>query len=90
VRLVSLSSEQIVQDWRVPVALLWIDGDHRYDGVRRDFESWRPHLIQGATVVFDDAADPAIGPYRVVAELLATGACARVESFGKIAVLKTR
>jgi hypothetical protein len=90
VRLVSLRSEQVVQDWRLPVALLWIDGDHRYEGVRRDFESWRPHLIQEALVVFDDATDPAIGPYRLIAELLATGGYEAIRSFGKMAVLRVR
>lgn len=88
VRLVSLSSEQVTPGWRSPVALLWIDGDHRYEGVRRDFESWRPHLIAGATVVFDDAADPAIGPYRLIAELLATGGYEKVWESGKMAALR--
>ena len=32
VRLVSLSSEQVTAAWSWPVALLWIDGDHRYEG----------------------------------------------------------
>ena len=90
VRLVSLSSEQVVQGWRLPVALLWIDGDHRYDGVRRDFESWRPYLVKGAIVVFDDASDPAIGPHRLIAELLATGGYEKVEEFGKMTLLRVR
>jgi hypothetical protein len=90
VRLISLSSEQVVPGWRLPVALLWIDGDHRYEGVRRDFESWRPHLIEGATVVFDDAADPAIGPHRLIAELLAAGGYEKVREFGKMTVLRMR
>lgn len=90
VRLVNLRSEQVVRDWRLPVALLWIDGDHRYEGVRRDFESWRPHLLQGASIVFDDAADPAIGPHRLIAEILATGEYEKVGDFGKIAVLRVR
>jgi predicted O-methyltransferase YrrM len=90
VRLVSLSSEQVTPGWRSPVSLLWIDGDHRYEGVRRDFESWRPHLIQGATIVFDDADNPSIGPYRLVAELLAAGGYEKVGEFGKIMVLRGR
>ena len=90
VRLVNLSSEQVAPGWRLPVALLWIDGDHRYEGVRRDFESWRPYLMAGATVVFDDAADPAIGPYRLIAELLATGGYEKVREFGKMTVLRRR
>jgi hypothetical protein len=90
VRLISLSSEQVVQGWRLPVALLWIDGDHRYEGVRRDFDSWRPYLIKGATVVLDDADDPSIGPHRLIAELLATDGYDAVKEFEKITVLKVR
>jgi hypothetical protein len=90
VRLVSLSSEQVAPGWRMPVALLWIDGDHSYEGVRRDFESWRPHLMAGATVVFDDAADPSLGPHLLIAELLTTPRYERVEEFGKMTVLRVR
>jgi hypothetical protein len=90
VRLVSLSSEQVAPGWRLPVALLWIDGDHRYEGVRRDFESWRPHLMESATVVFDDAADPSLGPHLLIAELLTTGRYEKVEEFGKMTVLRVR
>jgi len=90
VRLVSLSSEQVAGGWRLPVALLWIDGDHRHEAVRRDFESWRPHLIEGATVAFDDAADPALGPRTLIGELLATGRYEKVGDFGKITVLQAR
>lgn len=90
VRLVNLSSEQVVQGWRLPVALLWIDGDHRYEGVRRDFESWRPYLMEGATVVFDDASDPSIGPYRLIGEILASGKAEKVRESGKMMVLRWR
>jgi hypothetical protein len=88
--LVSLSSEQVVQGWRLPVALLWIDGDHRYEGVRRDFDSWRPYLIKGAAVVLDDTADASLGPHRLIAELLATGGYDAVREFGKMTVLRVR
>jgi Methyltransferase domain len=90
VRLISLSSEQVVPGWRLPVALLWIDGDHRYPGVRRDFECWQPHLLKGASLVFDDAADPSLGPHRLIAELLATERYESVAAFGKLAVLRLR
>jgi Methyltransferase domain len=88
VRLISLPSEQVGPSWKLPVGLLWIDGDHRYEGVRRDFESWRPHLKPRATIVFDDASDPALGPHRLIAELLLTGEYEKVEDFGKITVLR--
>jgi hypothetical protein len=90
VRLVSLSSEQVTPGWREPVALLWIDGDHRYEAVRRDFDSWRPHLMPGARVAFDDATDPSIGPHRMIRELLATTQYECVQEMGKITVLQVR
>src|SRR5690606_21296353 len=39
-----------------PVGLLYVDADHRYDAVVADFEAWRPHMVDGAVVVFDDYA----------------------------------
>jgi len=87
VRLISVSSEQVVQNWQVPVSLLWIDGDHRYEGVRRDFESWRPYLSDAASVVFDDASDSAIGPYRLISEIVGPE-FRKVKEFGKITVLE--
>lgn len=88
VRLVSLSSEQVVSAWGLPVTLLWIDGDHRYEAVKRDFDCWRAHLANGATVVFDDILEPCTGPKQLISEILATGEFSRTSEFGKIAVLK--
>jgi predicted O-methyltransferase YrrM len=88
VHLISLRSSQVVGAWTLPVSLLWIDGDHRYEGVRRDFDDWRPHLRPGALVVFDDADKPEIGPHRLVAELLAAGEAEQVQAFGKMVVLR--
>ena len=33
---------------------LLIDGDHRYDGVRRDFELWAPLVKKGGFIAFHD------------------------------------
>ncbi len=71
VRLVNLSSEVVTPGWQQPVGLLWIDGDHRYEAVRRDFYCWEPHLR--GSVAFHDTLRPTLGPMRVVNELLATG-----------------
>jgi MMP 1-O-methyltransferase len=87
VRLVYLSSEVVAPGWRRPVGL-WIDGDHSYEGVRRDWDAWRPHLIADATVAFDDSTDETIGPYRLIGELVARGELAIVERVGKISALK--
>lgn len=71
IRLINLSSEWLSRDWPLPVRLLWIDGDHSYDGVKRDLDCWLPKLHDDASIVFDDALDPAIGPYRVIEQLIA-------------------
>lgn len=71
VRLVNLSSEIISPGWTEQVSLLWIDGDHSYEGVKRDWECWLPHLSATATVVFDDALDEHLGPSRLLKEILA-------------------
>jgi|tagenome__1003787_1003787.scaffolds.fasta_scaffold20935056_2 hypothetical protein len=88
VRLVNLSSEIVAAQWTKPVGLLWIDGDHSYEGVKRDFSCWSPHLTDNATVAFDDATDPTIGPYKIIAELLQSGLFQKIETVNKITVLR--
>ena len=71
VRLVNLSSEVVTPGWQLPVGLLWIDGDHRYEAVRRDFEAWEPHLR--GYVAFHDTIQTNLGPRQLVDELLESG-----------------
>ena len=73
VRLINVSSEVLAPGWTLPVALLWLDGDHSYHAVRRDFDAWRPHLLPDCDVVLDDTDDPELGPFRLVEELTREG-----------------
>lgn len=52
------------------IDLLFIDGDHSYDGVLKDWSSYSPLLADGATVVMHDHGW-ADGVRRVVSELIA-------------------
>jgi len=88
VRLVNLSSEVVAPNWTQSVGLLWIDGDHSYEGVKRDFDCWLPHLTAEASVAFDDSLDLKIGPFQLIAELLDTGSFQRTTVVGKVTVLK--
>jgi hypothetical protein len=71
VRLVNLSSEVVTPGWQLPVGLLWIDGDHRYEAVKRDFTCWEPHLR--GKVAFHDAIQETLGPFQLIEELLSDG-----------------
>jgi predicted O-methyltransferase YrrM len=40
-----------------PCALVFVDGDHSYEGVRADFERWRGLIAPGGHLLFHDAAE---------------------------------
>lgn len=50
------------------IGLLFIDADHNYEAVRRDFEFWSPFVAPGGYIVFDDVPDWQ-GPTRLITEL---------------------
>jgi predicted O-methyltransferase YrrM len=50
------------------IGLLFIDADHSYEAVRRDFEYWSPHVEVGGYIVFDDVM-VWWGPSRLITEL---------------------
>lgn len=41
-----------------PIDLLFIDGDHTYQGCKRDIEAWTPYVKPGGWIVFHDTACP--------------------------------
>jgi MMP 1-O-methyltransferase len=66
-----MNSEEATARIAGPVELLFIDGDHSYDAVRRDAELWLPRLIDGGTVMFHDVATAAYtGPRRTVQQMV--------------------
>ena len=52
-----------------PFDLLFLDGDHGYEAVRRDFDDWAPKLRPGGVLAMHDVRHAVHeGPRRVVAE----------------------
>lgn len=88
VALVNLASTAAARAWHGPIGLLFIDGDHSYSGVLQDVECWEPFVEPGGLVVFDDSRDTAIGPARVIDELLASRRFEVIDHVGKITVLR--
>lgn len=72
VHLVNLGSEEVSRGWSKEISLLWIDGDHRYEAVRRDFHCWEPYVAKGGIIALHDAKSQNLGPSRVVADAIST------------------
>src|SRR4051794_33057838 len=66
-------SEDTGRDWRAPVDVVFIDGDHAEGPTRTDWELFSPHITPGGHVLFHDATGPQSlpGPQAVVAEVRA-------------------
>ena len=48
------TSEEASINWVLPIDLIFIDGDHSYDGVKRDWELFLPYINPFGVVVFHD------------------------------------
>ena len=57
------------------IRLLYIDGLHTYEAVRRDIHDWVPRVVAGGVIVFDDYFNTTagVGVRAAVDELLASG-----------------
>ena len=86
--LINLTSAQAGRSWQEPVGLLFLDGDHTYDAIRRDIDIWGPHVVESGIVAFDDASDPAGGPGRIIQEIIASGEYCSHVTVGKIRALR--
>lgn len=45
---------EVVTAGRPSIDFLFIDGDHSYRGIRRDFDLWSPHVRPGGVIAFHD------------------------------------
>ncbi len=70
--------------WNRPIRLLWIDGDHTYQGAKLDFDLFTPFLVEGAIVAFHDTLHEFEGPIRVFVEEML-----RSDKFGPAGFLHT-
>ena len=66
----AMRSEQLAPKWTRPLRLLWIDGDHTWQGARNDVESFARHLAPGAIIAFHDVLHRYEGPVRALAQLV--------------------
>lgn len=83
ITLLQSTSQQVAADWgpdQPKVGLLFVDGDHTAEGVRRDIESWAPHLAEGAVIALDDyVTNDYYGVRETVDELVNSGVLEPIE-----------
>jgi predicted O-methyltransferase YrrM len=65
-------SHDVARDFREPIDLLFLDGDHSYDSVLRDYRDWSCKVRPGGWLCMHDVRNPIHdGPGRVAAEVVA-------------------
>ena len=74
-------SQNAVKDWKEPLDLIVIDGDHSENGVQDDWNDWNRFVRPGGVAIFHDACifedgwtTPAYGPVKLVDRLFRKGA----------------
>jgi predicted O-methyltransferase YrrM len=91
-------SSEAVRNWKEPIDLLMIDGDHTESMVQKDWDDWSRFVVPGGLVAFHDArlfeggwTSPSYGPVRVVDRLFRDGknsAWEIVEEIDSLVVVK--
>ncbi len=70
-------SATVAKHWRLPLALLFIDGGHGEEPAHTDYEGWAPWVRSGGLLlihdVFPDPADGGRPPYEIYLRALADG-----------------
>lgn len=55
VRFIKDYSFNIAKRWNKDIDFLFIDGSHKYEDVKKDFEDWAKFLIKGGYILFHDS-----------------------------------
>ena len=63
-------SRELAATWSRPLRLLWIDGDHTYEGATEDIRLFRPHLAEGGILAMHDVLSRFPGATRAFLELV--------------------
>jgi len=69
--------------WKLPIDVLFIDANHEYDAVLRDFDNWSPFVKIGGAIAFHDVGDQYEGPRHVVSQRL------KPPAFGPVSIVNT-
>jgi len=57
IKLLTGKSQDIGKEWSKPIDLIFIDGDHSFNGTKGDIEVWLPHVKNFGYAFFHDVLD---------------------------------
>lgn len=66
--------------------ILWIDGDHSYEGVFSDYTNWLPFVVDGGVIAFHD--NNSDGVARLIQEIKSKGMLTLTEEIESITCFK--
>jgi predicted O-methyltransferase YrrM len=72
IEVMRLPAVEAAAGFSAPIALLFIDADHKYEAVREQLRAWSPRVVQDGVIVFHDIGAFS-GPTRAAADLLDAG-----------------
>lgn len=61
-------SDLAAKQWKGTVDVLFIDGDHSYEGCKTDIDSWYPHMAEHGVMLFHDCDRSSPGVVKAVHE----------------------
>lgn len=61
-------SVEVARLWTDEINVLFIDGDHSYEGCKADIDAWYPHMAKGGVMLFHDADATSPGVVQAVEE----------------------
>ena len=65
-----MTSKEAVEKIKEPIELIFIDGDHSYEGVKLDFDLYFPKVIDGGIIAFHDTNNGHLGVQKLVEKLM--------------------
>jgi predicted O-methyltransferase YrrM len=88
IELIPLKSYEAARLIEGPIRFLFIDGDHSYNGVKSDMESFCDKLVKGGLIAFDDFAEHSTGVMKVIDEYIDLGIIRPVLAFQNTLIVK--
>lgn len=65
-------AEEYKKKLGIPIEVLFIDGDHSYQGCKRDIDAWYPFVIPHGRIFFHDHDESSPGVMQAVSEFVNT------------------